>query len=50
MSFDSIAKVTITRPKGKSKGGKEARKNAVKVEGPDRRIEKKLARAEFTTG
>jgi len=46
---DRPAKVTVTRPKGESKDNKKARKNAVKEERRDRRVEKKATRTEFTT-
>ncbi|KAF9654153.1 LTV-domain-containing protein [Thelephora ganbajun] len=58
MSFASVkltpndvrlaVKITITRPKGEPKEDKKARKNAVKEERRNRRVEKKTTRAEFT--
>ena len=45
----SAVKVTITRPKGESAEEKKARKNVVKEERRNRRVEKKATRAEFTT-
>lgn len=45
----SAVRVTITRPKGESKEEKKARKDAVKGERRNRRVEKKQTRAEFTT-
>lgn len=42
-------KVTVTRPKGESNEDKKTRKNAVKEERRNRRVEKKTTRTEFTT-
>lgn len=41
-------KVTITRPREESREDKKARKNAVKEERRNRRVEKKATRTEFT--
>jgi len=41
-------KVTITRPREESKEDKKTRKNAVKEERRNRRVEKKATRMEFT--